>query len=109
MTKTALSIEKLTHDVCAVSDVYAERFGIERDAGWYLTKLTEELGELASVDLKLRGQGRTGDATEEELRTSLADEAGDLLAHLLLFCADRNIDLATALKNKWFKYMVSAD
>ncbi|MGR3762039.1 hypothetical protein ACUXV3_18225 [Roseobacteraceae bacterium NS-SX3] len=38
-----------------VSDLYAERFGVSRDPAWYLGKMSEELGEVASAYLKCAG------------------------------------------------------
>jgi len=88
-----------------VSDVYAGRFGIDRDSTWYLAKLTEELGELTAADLKCSGKARTNEKTEAELKQARADEAADLFAHLLLFCRDREIDLEEAMRKKWLKYL----
>lgn len=84
----------------AVAVIYSERFGIERDATWYLGKMTEELGEVTSVYLKLAGKGR-GAATQSDLE----DELADLLGFVLLFARWQGIDPGNALRRKWGKYL----
>ncbi|MEM9635486.1 MAG: pyrophosphatase [Pseudomonadota bacterium] len=103
MTEKILS--QIKQDVLAVSDIYAERFQVERDRSWYLAKLTEELGELTAADLKCSGNARSSGKSEQDLEEDLANEAADLFAHILLFCSDRSIDLEKALKRKWLKYL----
>ncbi|GAA0772584.1 pyrophosphatase [Roseibium denhamense] len=109
MPKTPRPLPELVKDVAHVSDLYAEQYSIERDRGWYLAKLTEELGELAAADLKCTGQARCGNRSGEDLRQDLEREAADLFAHLLLFCKNRNIDLEQALNDKWMKYLPEYD
>lgn len=84
----------------AVSDIYAERFGIDRDAAWYLAKLTEEAGELQAAWLKTSGRGRG-----EVDKGALEDEAADLLAMVLLFARWQGIDLPAAMARKWGRYL----
>lgn len=103
MAKKILS--QIERDVLAVSDIYAERFQIERSNAWYLAKLTEELGELASADLKCAGNARSSGKSRQDLEDELANEAADLFAHILLFCRNRNINLEQALERKWLKYL----
>lgn len=93
-------IEELSRLSEAVADIYAERFGIERDAAWYLGKMTEELGEVTSAYLKLAGQGRGTVA-----QTDLEDEIADLLGFVLLFARWQGIDPGDALRRKWGKYL----
>lgn len=88
----------------SVSVIYAERFGIDRDATWYLGKLSEELGELSAAYFNLVGQGR-GAGTREELE----DEVADLLAFVLLFADWQGIDPAAAMRRKWGKYAEPKD
>lgn len=83
-----------------VSLIYAQRFEIERDATWYLGKMSEELGEVTSAYLKLNGQGR---GTAEP--SDLADEVADLLGFLLVFARWQGIDAAAALERKWGGYL----
>ncbi len=101
----AATIEELTEKVSQVSDIYARRCDIRRDDDWYLLKLQEELGELTAEALRLSGRGRTKDLASDEIRDHLGKEAGDLLAHLLLFARHNDIDLEAALEDKWFKYL----
>ena len=51
-------IAELTAQVKAVSGIYAARFGIDRDADWYLLKLAEEVGELVGAALAAGGRSR---------------------------------------------------
>ena len=80
---------------------YAESNGLNRDADWYVLKIQEELGELTQVWNKLTGRGRRRERQEGELRDDLADEAADLLGHVLLFVRRNELDLASAIERKW--------
>ena len=91
--------------VAQVSDIYATRFDIERDALWHLGKLTEELGEVSAAYLALHGRGRRRGKEVSELDLSLEQECADLLAHLMLFARHCDIDLEAALRRKWFAYL----
>tara|TARA_R110002020_G_scaffold6117_2_gene25516 strand:- start:364 stop:681 length:318 start_codon:yes stop_codon:yes gene_type:complete len=91
--------------VARVSDIYAQRHDINRDADWYLLKLQEELGELTAEYLKLSGRGRLKDAGPAAIRGALEDETADVLAMVLLFARDRGIDLEAALQRKWFSHL----
>ena len=91
--------------VARVSDIYASRNDIARDDDWYMLKLQEELGELTAEYLKLSGRGRLKGASPETLRMALEDEAADVLAMLLLFARNNQIDLETALARKWFRHL----
>ncbi|MBQ2260736.1 MAG: hypothetical protein II336_05150 [Loktanella sp.] len=98
------SIDALSDLSQAVSDIYAERFGINRDAVWHLAKLGEELGELQAAFLKRNGQGRaTQDA--DALHRAMEDEVADLFAQLLLFARWQDIDIPTAVARKWGQYL----
>lgn len=96
---------ELSEKLALVSDIYAERFEIARDADWYILKLQEELGELTAEHLKTTGRGRLKGADPEALRVALEDEAADVLAMLLLFARQNQIDLNAALARKWLKYL----
>lgn len=93
-------VDELTELARLVSEVYAERFGVSRDPAWYLGKMTEELGEVASAYLKLAGQAR-GTASLRELE----DEVADLFGFLLLFADWQGIDPAAALQRKWGEHL----
>ena len=99
------SLSELSDLVAEVSDTYAARNDIARDADWYLLKIQEELGELAAEYLKTTGRGRLKGAGPAAIRQALEDEAADVLAMLLLFARDNRIDLDAALERKWFQYL----
>jgi len=99
------SLADLLPLVAEVSDTYASRNGIARDADWYLLKLQEELGELTAEYLKATGRGRLKGADAATVRSALEDEAADVLAMLLLFAREHAIDLDAALERKWFQYL----
>ncbi|WP_283426505.1 hypothetical protein [Shimia sagamensis] len=84
-------------------DLYAERFGIDRDATWYLAKLTEELGELQAAYLATKGAQR-GAVSDDAARQNLEDESADLFGFLLVFAEWQGIDLADAFANKWGRH-----
>lgn len=98
-------IAALTRAVTRVSDTYAVRCDIARDRDWSALKLSEETGELIAAFLKTTGRGRRQDIAEADLRQGLEDEAADVLAMLLIFCREHEIDLVSALERKWFRYL----
>jgi NTP pyrophosphatase (non-canonical NTP hydrolase) len=82
------------------SRAYAELHEIERDADWFLLKMQEELGELTQAWLRHTKRNRQrGD--DESSRVALADEADDLLGHVLLLAHRLDLDLAAAIARKW--------
>lgn len=99
------SLGELTALVSEVSDTYASRNAIARDDDWYLLKVQEELGELVAEYLRSTGRGRLKGADHAAVRQALEDEAADVLAMLLLFARNNQIDLDAALERKWFKYL----
>ena len=99
------SLAELSEKVARVSDTYARRTGISRDADWYVLKLSEELGELTAEYLRTTGRGRKGAEHAEDSRQQLANETADLFAHLLLFAGAQGIDIESALERKWLKYL----
>ncbi len=99
------SLSQLTDLVSEVSDTYASRNDIARDNDWYLLKVQEELGELVAEYLKSTGRGRLKGADAGAIRHALEDEAADVLAMLLLFARNNDIDLEAALERKWFQYL----
>ncbi|KZL21282.1 hypothetical protein PsAD2_00573 [Pseudovibrio axinellae] len=100
-----MTLKALLHAVRAVSNIYAKRFNITRDELWYLAKLQEELGELTAAHLKASRRGRSGTSTAQELHTQKEDEAADLLAHLLLYADQNDLDLEEAIRRKWMQYL----
>lgn len=97
--KQGRDVDALSDLAQAVSDVYAARFGIERDAAWHLGKLSEELGELQAAYLKRSGRGR-GAADQE----ALEDEVADLFAQVLLFARWQGVDIPSAVARKWGRH-----
>ncbi|PZM09152.1 pyrophosphatase [Rhizobium tubonense] len=85
----------------AASADYATANDITRDPDWFLLKLQEELGELTQVSNRLTGRGRKKGLSNDHLRLSLADEAADVLGHILLFAHHHNLDLVAAVERKW--------
>ena len=98
------SIDRLSEISQQVSDIYAARFGIERDAVWHLAKLTEEMGELQAAYLKCAGQGRD-DRDAAVLRAAMEDEVADLFAQILLFARWQDVDIPAAVARKWGQYL----
>jgi NTP pyrophosphatase (non-canonical NTP hydrolase) len=99
------TLPELTALMAEVSDTYAARNDIARDDDWYLLKLQEELGELTAEYLRTSGRGRLKGADATAIRQALEDEAADVLAMMLLFARNHDIDLEAALERKWFKYL----
>ncbi len=99
-----VDVRKLTKQAAAVSDIYAARFGIDRDATWYLAKMTEELGELQSAYLATQGAQR-GALPQADARQNLIDETADLFGFLMVFADWQGIDLPDAFAAKWGRYL----
>lgn len=99
------SLDELTVLVAEVSDTYAARNDIARDDDWYLLKVQEELGELVSEYLRSTSRGRLKGDDAATIRQKLEDEAADVLAMLLLFAGNADIDLDAALERKWFVHL----
>ncbi|MEJ1993409.1 MAG: hypothetical protein P8X50_17445 [Maritimibacter sp.] len=100
-----MKIDEAQRIAVAVSDIYAENCGIERDELWHLVKLQEELGELSAAWLSASGRGRDRGMDAPELNRAVADELADLFAQLLLFAHREGIDLGAALTRKWGRYL----
>ncbi|HWY79670.1 MAG TPA: hypothetical protein VNW29_04900 [Candidatus Sulfotelmatobacter sp.] len=102
-----MGIKTLTIKVEEVSQAYAKKFGIKRDSEWFLLKLQEELGELVQSYLKMTGQARKKNKTEEELRTEFRNEIADVLSHVLLLAKHYEVDLEKEIKEKWLVWTKS--
>lgn len=79
---------------------YAELHGIEREPDWFLLKMQEELGELTQAWLRHTGRSRQKPSADPAPR-DLADEAADLLGHVLLLAHRLDLDLGSAIQRKW--------
>lgn len=95
-----MDLRSLQADVLRISDIYAAEHQIDRDRDWALLKLQEELGELTAEHLRLSGRAR-GTPNPD----ALGDEAADVLGMLLIYCAGAGVDLETAMRRKWLKWL----
>ena len=95
-----LTLKAVAASVLRISDIYATEHSIDRDRDWALLKLQEELGELTAEHLRLSGRARG--APDE---SALGDEAADVLGMLLIYCARNGIDIETAMRRKWLKWL----
>jgi NTP pyrophosphatase (non-canonical NTP hydrolase) len=98
---TADDFKELAERFEAASRSYAGLHQIERDSDWFLLEMQEELGELTQAWLRhtKRNRQREGDAASSA--SDLADEAADLLGHVLLLAHRLDLDLAGAIRRKW--------
>jgi len=99
-----MDIQELTAQVERVSQTYASRFGIDRDANWFILKLQEEIGELTQAHLMLTGQARSKDMSAEEIRAMFRAEVADVLCHVLILARHHKIDVIDAIRSKWLVY-----
>jgi NTP pyrophosphatase (non-canonical NTP hydrolase) len=98
-----VTLAEISAAVARVSDIYADKYGIERDRDWALLKLQEELGELTAEHLRMSGRARgAADAS------ALGDEAADVLGMLLIYCDPAGVDLESAMRRKWLKWLEAA-
>jgi Predicted pyrophosphatase len=96
-----MDIKTITDLIDEVSVGYAEKFGIERDATWFLLKLQEEVGELTQCYLTMTGQARTRGLTEEQIRSNFGAEIADVFCHVLLLARHHGIDVESEVGAKW--------
>lgn len=99
----------LSERIAAVGDLYAARFGIERDALWYLAKIGEEVGELNGAYLTASGRTRPRASDAADPREKLADEVADVLGFLILFARHEGIDPLEAIERKWLPHLAAGD
>lgn len=100
-----MELKKIEKKLNKVIKTYSQIYGIDLNSDYYMMKIQEELGELASAYLRLTGRARQKNKTEKELRLNLEEEIADVLAMTLLFSKKMNIDIEKALDKKWFKYL----
>ncbi|MDQ2904104.1 MAG: pyrophosphatase [Chloroflexota bacterium] len=96
-----MEIHQLSEEVERVSQVYAEKFHIERDATWFILKLQEEVGELIQAYLMLSGKARTKGKSSEEIQAAFHKEVADVLCQTLLLARFYNIDIEKEIEEKW--------
>ena len=44
-----MDLTQLGEEIEQISQIYADKFGIERDGDWFLLKLQEEVGDLTQA------------------------------------------------------------
>ena len=99
-----MDIRELTTHVERVSQVYASRFCIDRDANWFVLKLQEEIGELTQAHLMLTGQARAKGRTAEEIRAMFRAEVADVLCQVLILARHHEIDVVEEIRSKWLVF-----
>jgi NTP pyrophosphatase (non-canonical NTP hydrolase) len=96
-----VDIRELTAQVEQISQVYAARFGIERDSNWQLLKLHEEVGELTQAHLMREGQARSKGHSAAEIDATFRAEVADVVCHILLLAHHHDIDIVDEVERKW--------
>ncbi|MEV4059564.1 pyrophosphatase [Nonomuraea dietziae] len=96
-----MDLRTLTEELEAVSRLYADRHGIDRDDTWFLLKLHEEIGELTQAFLMRAGQARTKGLSAEELDARFRSELADVLSQVLLMARHHGVDLEDEVERKW--------
>ncbi|MEV0054986.1 hypothetical protein AB0H34_31350 [Saccharopolyspora shandongensis] len=96
-----MHLDELVNKVEAVSANYARKYGVERDATWFLLKLHEELGELTQSFLMMTGQARDKGKSPEELAADFRAEVADVLCQVLLLAHHHDVDLDAEVARKW--------
>ena len=97
-----MDIRELTSQLEQISQVYASRFGIDRDSNWHILKLHEEVGELTQAHLMRQGQARSKGRSVAEIDTTFRAEVADVLSHVLLLARHHGIDVVDEIERKWF-------
>ncbi len=96
-----MDVKHISEEVEQVSQIYAEKFTIERDATWFILKLQEEVGELIQAYLMLSGKARTKGKTHEEIQADFNKEVADVFCQTLLLAKFYNIDIEKEVEEKW--------
>lgn len=100
-----MDLQYLSDQVEHVSQIYAQKFAIERDATWFILKLQEEVGELIQSYLMLSGKARAKGQTPEEMQTAFRKEVADVLCQTLLLAKFYDIDLEQEIAEKWLLWI----
>lgn len=96
-----MDLLRLADDAEEISQGYAGRHGITRDAAWFLLKLQEEVGELTQAFLMRIGQARSKGHSPQEIEEIFRGELADVLCHVLLLARHHGVDLEEAVERKW--------
>ena len=99
-----MDMKQLSEEVEQVSQIYAEKYNIERDATWFVLKLQEEVGELIQSYLMLSGKARTKGKSSEEIRSELSKEVADVFCQTLLLAKFYEIDVEKEIEEKWLSW-----
>lgn len=99
-----MDVKQVAEEVEQVSQCYAEKFNIERDATWFILKLQEEVGELIQSYLMLAGKARTKGKSAEEIQSEIRKEVADVFCQTLLLARFYGIDLEKEVEQKWLAW-----
>jgi NTP pyrophosphatase (non-canonical NTP hydrolase) len=99
-----MDIDQLSEEIEVVSQNYAKKFNIERDADWFVFKLQEEIGELTQAYLMMKGRSRMKGKDMEEIRKDFEEEIGDVFCHILLLSKHFNVEVKKVIDEKWLKW-----
>lgn len=97
-------MKRLPEELEQVSQAYAEKYHIERDATWFVLKLQEEVGELIQSYLMLSGKARTKGKSPEVIQAEFNKEVADVFCHTLLLARFYGIDLEQEVREKWLQW-----
>ncbi|MBP9771770.1 MAG: pyrophosphatase [Candidatus Pacebacteria bacterium] len=102
-------LKDLTAQARLVIEKYKEQYpAVAMDRNYLPFKITEEWGECMQAYLMLTDRGRQKGKTKEEISELFSQECADIFGYLLLFADNEGVDLAAALKKKWFAYLKPA-
>src|SRR2546429_4157958 len=99
-----MDIKQLSEEVEHISQIYAEKYNIERDATWFILKLQEEVGELTQSYLMLSGKARAKGKSAEEIQAEFHKEVADVFCQTLLLARFYGIDLEKEVEDKWLQW-----
>lgn len=98
------NVKELTETLERISSEYAAKFSLERDKTWFMLKLQEEVGELTQAFIAMTGGSRPKGKTPEQVQEDLAAEVAVVYCHILLLAHHLDIDIATAVEEKWLQW-----
>lgn len=102
--QTFMDLKQLSREVEQVSQIYAEKFNIERDDTWFILKLQEEVGELVQSYLMLVGKTRTKGKSLEEIHAEFNKEVADVFCQVLLLAGFYDVDIEKEIQEKWLSW-----
>lgn len=98
------NLNEILKKVKTIMGKYQDEYpDVQVDRDYFPFKITEEWGECLQAYLMLTDRGRQKGLSKEEIHEKLSDEIADVFGFLLLFANSEKIDVAEALKKKWFK------